>query len=162
MAEAADRRVAHHLRQVGEQPALCAAAGRQPLQRFLLAHRTDPARYALAARLVPEELRDAARDVDEVGTGRERHHHAGAERGAGGARVLEGQRQVEMLRPDEAAGGAAEQDGARLAAGGAAGQRQQFAQRGAECHLVDAGCGPPRRNRENSLGPVDWSVPMAA
>ena len=42
-----------------------------------------------------------------------------------------------MLRADEAAGGAAEQDGARQAAGGAAGERQQVAQGGAELHLVD-------------------------
>ena len=53
---------------------------------------------------------------------------------------LEGERQVELVRPQEAAGRAADQDrtGAS-AAGDAAGELDQLAQRRAERHLVDAG-----------------------
>ena len=87
-----------------------AAARRQPREQLLLAHAPDPARDALPARLVAEELGDPPERVDEVDRLVEDHDHARAERRPGGARRLEGQRQVERLRPDEDAGRAAQQD----------------------------------------------------
>ena len=79
------------------------------MQRLLLADGADAAGDALAARLVAEELGDAEHGVDEVGRLVVDDHDAGAERRARGARVLEGERQVELVGPQERAGGAAEQ-----------------------------------------------------
>src|SRR2546423_823904 len=76
-------------------------AAREAFERFLLAHRPDAARHALAARLVLEELGDPEHRIDEVRVLVEDHHDARAERRPGGARVLEGQRQIELLRADE-------------------------------------------------------------
>ena len=112
-----------------------AAPGREPLQRLLLADRADAAGHALPARLVAEELGDADHGVDEVGRLVVDDHDAGAERRAGGARVLERERQVELVGPQERAGGAAEQD--RLRRRGAR-EVEQVAEREAERHLVEA------------------------
>ena len=87
-----------------------ARAGGEARQQLLLADGPDPARDALAARLVAEELGDPAERVDQVGGLVEDHDHARAERRAGGPRRLEGQRHVERVGPDEDAGRAAEQD----------------------------------------------------
>ena len=51
----------------------------EPRQQLLLADAPDPARDALAARLVAEELGDAPEGVDEVGRLVEDHDHAGPE-----------------------------------------------------------------------------------
>ena len=116
-----------------------ARAGRQPRQQLLLADAADPARDALAARLVAEELGDPAERVDEVGGLVEDHDHARAERRAGGPRRLERERHVERVRADEDARRAAEQDRPdRPAARHAAGQLDQVAQRRPELDLVDA------------------------
>ena len=82
----------------------------QPVQRLLLADGADAARDALAAGLVAEEPRDPQHDVDQVHRLVERHHDAGAERVPARARVLEREPDVEIVRRDEAARGAAEQD----------------------------------------------------
>ena len=67
-----------------------AAVRGEPMQRLLLAHGSDAARHALAARLVAEERGDAQHDVGTRSTLVVEHHHdAGAERRAGGARALE-------------------------------------------------------------------------
>ena len=123
-----------------------ARPGREPRQQLLLAHAPDPARDALAARLVAEELGDAPEGVDEVGGLVEDHDHPGAEGRPDGAGRLERQRRVEDLRPDEDAGRAAEQDRADLAAAGhAAGQVDQVAQRRPELDLVGARVAPRAR-----------------
>src|SRR5205814_1019153 len=99
LAEAADRGVLHDLGEIGEDLELVAvrlAAG-EALQRLLLADRADPAGDALAARLVAEELGDAEHRVDEVGGLVVDDHDAAAERRSRGARVLEGERQVELI-----------------------------------------------------------------
>ena len=82
---------------------------REPVQRLLLAHRADAAGDALAARLVAEELGDAQHRVDEIRRLVVDEHDAGAERHAGLARRLERELEVELVRPQERAGGAAEQ-----------------------------------------------------
>ena len=61
-----------------------ARAGREPGQQLLLADAADPARHALAARLVAEELGDAPERVDEVDRLVEDHDHARSERRSGG------------------------------------------------------------------------------
>ena len=66
----------------------------------------------------------------------------GAQRRLGGARALEGERHVELVRPHEHAGRAAEQDRLKRPPGGnAAGHLDHLPQRGAERHLVDARAG---------------------
>ena len=65
-------------------------------------------------------------------------HHARAERGAGGAGRLEREFEVELLRPDEHAGGATEQDRTD-GAGRPACEIDEVAQRHAERHFVEAG-----------------------
>ena len=70
----------------------------------------------------------------------ERHHHRRAERGADGARPLEGQGDVELVGPHEGAGRAAEQDGLQASTSSdSAGQVEQLAQGDPERRLVDAG-----------------------
>ena len=61
----------------------------------------DPARDALAARLVAEERGDPAQDVDEVGRAVEDHDDARAEARADGPGPLERERRVERVGPDE-------------------------------------------------------------
>ena len=56
-----------------------ARARREPREQLLLAHAADPARDALAARLVAEELGDPPQRVDEVDGLVEDHDHARAE-----------------------------------------------------------------------------------
>ena len=68
------------------------------------------------------------------------HHDARAQRHAGRAGGLEGQLQVELVGADEAAGGAAEEDGLeRATAEHAAGELEQLAQGDPERRLVEAG-----------------------
>ncbi len=110
-------------------------AGREPVQRLLLAHGADAAGDALAARLVAEELGDAQDGGDEVGVLAEDDDDARAERDAGVARGLEGERQVELVGAQERARGAAEQHGLRRLG---AGELEQLAQRRAELELVQA------------------------
>src|ERR1700733_12717214 len=100
LAEAADRRVAGDVADVGQQLKLGGdrtewrAAG-QPSYQLLLADGADPAGHALAAGLVAEEPGDPAQQ------GRHRHrvveheHHAGAKGGARRACPLVSQRQVQ-------------------------------------------------------------------
>ena len=83
------------------------------MQRLFLAHRADAAGHALAARLVAEERRDAAQQIAQVDGVVDHHDDAGPERGVGRARVFVRQLDVELVGPDERAGGAAEQDGAK-------------------------------------------------
>src|SRR4051812_35277497 len=68
LPEAADRGVAHRLAELLEQRPLPRygaerRAARQPVEQLLLAHGADAAGDALAARLVAEELGDAAQDL---------------------------------------------------------------------------------------------------
>ena len=83
------------------------AAVLQSVQRLLLAHGADAAGHALAAGLVAEERGDAQHHVAQVHGVVEHHDHAGAQRGVGGARVLEREGQVELVGTDERARGAA-------------------------------------------------------
>ena len=109
-------------------------AGGEPLQRLLLADRADAARHALPARLVAEELGDAQQRGHELRLVVVDDHDARAERDARGARVLVRELQVELVRADERAGGAAEQH--RLHGPGAR-EVEQLAQRRAERQLVE-------------------------
>ena len=68
VTQTADRRVAHHLGNLSQEQALLLdrtneMAGMQALQKFLLAHSPNPARHALAAALVTEEIGDAQQDA---------------------------------------------------------------------------------------------------
>ena len=117
-------------------------SGGESREELLLADGADPARDALAARLVAEELGDPAERIDHVGGLVEGHDDAGAEGRADRARRLEGQRRVERVRADEDARRAAEQHGLEIAAAGdAAGELEQLPQRRPELDLVDAGSG---------------------
>src|SRR4051794_36960016 len=71
LAEPADGCVAHCLADLAEERQLRVAATvrrlrGEPPERFFLAHRPDPARHALPARLVTEERRDPQQRVDEI------------------------------------------------------------------------------------------------
>ncbi len=113
--------------------------GREPREQLLLADGADPARDALAARLVAEELGDPPERADHVGGLVEGHDDAGAERRADRPRRLERQRRVERVRADEDARRAAEQHRLEVAAAGdAAGKLEQLPQRRPELDLVDA------------------------
>ena len=71
---------------------------------------------------------DAPQDLAQVDRVVERHHHGRAERRAGGARALEGERHVELIGRHEGAGRAAQQHGLQAsAAADAAGQIEQLA-----------------------------------
>src|SRR5947199_120190 len=85
------------LREVGQHRELVAVrlARGEPVERLLLAHRADPARNALPAGLVTEELGDAQHRVDEVGALVVDDHDARAERRTRRARVLERERKVQ-------------------------------------------------------------------
>ena len=79
------------------------------------------------------------------------HDDAGAERRAGRARALEGQRHVELVGRDERAGRAAEQDRPqRSPVGTPPASVEQLAQRDAERHLVHARAARRCRDRQNS------------
>ena len=84
------------------------AAG-QPRDQLLLADRADPARHALAAGLVAEELGDPAQQGGHGHRVVKNEHDAGAEGRPRCAHSLEGQRHVERAGADEHAGRAAEQ-----------------------------------------------------
>ena len=77
LAEAADAGVAHRLADLAQQRqvALRRRVG-EAFDRFLLPHGADPARHALAARLVAEERRDLLQLVDHVDVLVVHHHHA--------------------------------------------------------------------------------------
>ena len=111
LAEAADRRVAHHLRELGEHRELVAVRLPGASRCSASSWRTVPTRHGThwphdssrknSAIRSTASTRSAPLVVDD--------HDAGAERRAGSARVLEGERQVELVGPQERAGGAAEQ-----------------------------------------------------
>src|SRR5207248_3084674 len=84
-------------------------AGREPVERLGLSDRADAAGDALPARLMPEERRDAHRDVPQIRLIVEEHHHARTERRSGRASTLDRERHVELLGRHEYAGGAAEE-----------------------------------------------------
>src|SRR2546421_11595915 len=69
LSKPADRGVAHRLRDLSEQRDVLAVPRlrKHPLEDLLLPLRADPARHALAARLVLEKGRDAQKDRAEVG-----------------------------------------------------------------------------------------------
>ena len=107
LAEPADRRVAHDLGDLVDQRELLLAradlaAVHQPVQRLLLANGADAARHALAARFVAEEPGDPEHDVHQVDRLVQHHHDPGAQRVAPGARVLERELDVQIVRRDEA------------------------------------------------------------
>ena len=143
MTQAADGGVHHHLGHfVDEGPA--GRRQRAPLlhlhQRLVLADCADPARHALPARLVAEELGDADHHVSHVHRRVEGHHHTRAEGGARGPGVLQGQRKAQRVRAHERPGRPAHQHRLQFAgAGDAPGQRQHISERRAERHLVEAG-----------------------
>ena len=111
----------------------------EPGERLLLANGSDAAGHALAARLVAEERRDAHQHPRKVDRIVHHQHDARAERRLRGADVLEGQPQIELVGPHEAAGGAPEQDRLQRAPSGhAAGELEQLSERRAEGHLVHA------------------------
>ena len=123
----------------------------------------DPARDALAARLVAEERGDPAERTDQVGGLVEDHHDARPERRPDRPRALERERRVERVGPDEDAGRPAEQDRLDRPARPARRRRARAARAGW------SRMGPRRRrvgrrcpDRQNSFGPVEPSVPIAA
>src|SRR5258705_3650162 len=64
LPQPADRGVAHHLCDLREQGDVrlatpAGSVGKEPVQNLLLSLGADATRHALAARLVPKELRDA-------------------------------------------------------------------------------------------------------
>ena len=81
----------------------------EPRERLLLAHGSHPAGHALAARLVAEEGGDALEQARQVDGLVEHDHDARAEGRPGVARVLEGERHVELVGADEAPRGASQQ-----------------------------------------------------
>src|SRR4029078_4723009 len=115
LAKPADRRVLHGETDLIEKRDLlgyaaeCLSAG-DSIQCLLLANGADAARDTLAARFVAEERRDAQQNVRHVSAVVEHDDHAGAERGLRGARALEGERHVELVRRDEYTGRAAKQN----------------------------------------------------
>src|SRR5262245_14158209 len=109
------------------------------MQRFLLPDGADAARYALSARFVAEEAGDAQRHVAEIDAIVEQHHDAGADRRTRRARALDRERQIDLVRPDEDTGRAAEQDRLqRPSVAGTAGCLDQLAKRDAERYLVQS------------------------
>src|SRR5439155_4445132 len=99
--------------------------------------------HALATRLVAEELGDAQNRVDEVGLRAVDDHDARAQGGARFAGTFEGERQVELVAPQERAGRAAEQDGLRRLA---ARELEQLGEGRAELELVQARPGDVARD----------------
>ena len=117
------------------------------MKDLFLSLRTHPAWNALAARLVPEETRDAQQNRLDVGGVIENDHRAGAKSRAGGASALEAQRHVELLLSYEGAGRASKENRLEIPAFlQAARQLDQCSQRRAHRHLVDAG--PPDMPRK--------------
>ena len=146
LAEAADRRVAHRLRDLGEQRQLvarrCRAAARTASRSSASCWRTVPTRQG--THWPHDSSRKKAAMRSSTGTrstvSSNTMHDARAERGAGRAGRLERELEVELVGPDEAAGRAAQQHRLQLAAAGdAAGQVEHLAQRDAERRLVEAG-----------------------
>ena len=132
------------------------AAARGAVQQLLLPHGADAAGHALAARLVAEERGDAAQRCRQVDGVVEDHDDARAERRAGRARALEGQRQVELVRADERARGAAEQDRLELRPSGTPpASSSSSPQRDAERHLVEPGLLRRCRETQKSWVPVE-------
>ena len=114
--------------------------GDEPREQLLLADAADPARDALAARFVAEELGDPAQRVDEVGRLVEDHDHARAERRADGARVASNVSGMSSASGPTKTPAAPPSRIARMARppGHAAGELDEVAQRRPELDLVDA------------------------
>ena len=143
-----------------------AAAGAGPLddpvQRLLLPYGADPARHALAAGLVAEELRDAQQDAGaaaRVSSKASTTPEPSVVPGLPGA--LEGERDVQLVGAYETAGRAAEQDRPQLAPrtpGERRAVRRAWRRRAARRRRG----GRTLPETQNSLGPVERPVPIAA
>src|SRR5207244_9776893 len=72
------------------------------------------ARHALPAGFVPEEGRDAEQQVVEVHRIVDHQEHTGAQCRLRGARALERERHVQLVRPNEDAGRTAQEHGLQL------------------------------------------------
>ena len=137
MAQAANRSVAHDLRELVNEldfAILVAAVFCDAVKRFLDADRADTARNALPTRFVTEKLRDPQQNICEVRALTEHHDHPGAEGCADRARAFEGQRHVDLVGADESTGRATEKNG--LDSLGTAGFLQKLLQRRAEGHFI--------------------------
>src|SRR5262249_30835066 len=84
--------------------------------------------------LIAHERGDRQQQLGDVGVVADREYDARPERGAGRARVLEGELQIKIVQGDEAPGRAAEQNGAQVL--DATRELEQLAQRGPEWHFV--------------------------
>ena len=139
----------------------------EPGERLLLADGADPARHALAARLVAEERGEPHEDGRQVDGVVDHHHDAGAHADPGLPRRLERHLDVELVGRDEAPGRAAQQDRAqRPPVEHAAAELEHLAQRDPERRLVEAGPRDPARQAEQArarrvLG-ADLRVRLAA
>ena len=147
-------------RRASSSPASETAAGRQPRERLLLTNRPDPARDALAAGLVAEEPRDRRNRPTMSGVS-SNTMTTPEPRVASPARVASNvrgassgpDRRTYPPRPrGEPPGSPRPRDPAR--------QVERLPHRRPERDLVDAGS-PTWPQRQNSLGPVDPSVPVA-
>ena len=118
-----------------------AVAGRDLVEHFEKASRTDTARRALAAALVDREVEEEARDVDHAGRVVHDDHTAGAHHSADLDQVVIIDRQIEILRRDAAAGRTAGLNGLKLSAvrDAAADVIDDLAERGAHRDLNEAG-----------------------
>ena len=159
--ETADRGVAHGLAHLAQQRDVAGRVGARAVRRCGAAPppggRSRPGRARTGRRTRRGRTRRCAAGCrgrsDGVVEGQD---HARAERGAGLPRALEGERDVQLVGPDEAARRAAEQHRPQL--GPRARRRPASSsspQRGAERQLVDARAGRTVPETQNSLGPVE-------
>ena len=119
---------------------ICPTA-RQPGERLVLADRAHPARHALAARFVAEEVGDPPQHRHHVGPLVEDADHPGAERDPGGGGALEGQFDPGLIGADEGPRRSTQQD--RLGRRSAR-PAQQFGEVEPVGHLVHTGSARPR------------------
>ena len=130
-------------RQLGDLPvhvAGPAAGGEQVGENPVGLAGADPARHALAARLVAEEAQHVRGRGEQVGALRHHHQRARPEHRPGLGQSGEVERHVELVGPEEVRRRAARLDRAqRPAAGDSPGQIQQLPGGGAHRHAVDAG-----------------------
>ena len=133
-----DGRVSHDRGEICEHLAFVAVRvpGDQPVERLLLARPCRPGAGRTVPRLVAEELGDAEDGGDEIRRLVVDDHDSGAEGRAGGACVLEGQRQVELVGAEKRACSAAEQHRFRRPSPGTL---EQITEVRPERHLVQAG-----------------------
>ena len=139
----ANGRVAHDLSDLGQLqrrlPHSLSIPTEQAGQGFLLSHRADPARNALAAGLVTEKGRDSQQDFTQIHAVVKGHHHGRTEGGADRAGALEGHGGIQFPGRKEGAGRTSDQDTLQPAAPPhSARQFQQVCQSGAEGNFVDS------------------------